>query len=29
VNDVSVELWAGRMTPEEAAQTLQDTADLE
>jgi raffinose/stachyose/melibiose transport system substrate-binding protein len=29
VNDVSVELWAGRMTAEEAAQTLQDTADLE
>ena len=29
VNDVSVELWAGRMTPQEASQTLQDTADLE
>ncbi len=29
VNDVTVELWAGNMTPEEAAQTLQDTADME
>lgn len=29
VNDVSVELWAGDITPEEAAQTLQDTADME
>jgi raffinose/stachyose/melibiose transport system substrate-binding protein len=29
VNDVSVELWSGAMTAEEAAQTVQDTADLE
>jgi len=29
VNDVSVELWGGEITPEEAAQYLQDTADLE
>jgi raffinose/stachyose/melibiose transport system substrate-binding protein len=29
VNDVTVELWAGDITPEEAAQTLQDTADME
>ena len=29
VNDVTVELWAGDISPEEAAQTLQDTADME
>jgi raffinose/stachyose/melibiose transport system substrate-binding protein len=29
VNDVSVELWAGDITPEEAAQTLQDTAEMD
>lgn len=29
VNDVSVELWSGQMTAEEAAQMIQDTADLE
>lgn len=29
VNDVSVDLWSGSMSPEEAAQTVQDTADLE
>lgn len=29
VNDVSVELWAGDITAEEAAQTLQDTSDME
>jgi raffinose/stachyose/melibiose transport system substrate-binding protein len=28
VNDVSVDLWSGSMSPQEAAQTLQDTADL-
>jgi raffinose/stachyose/melibiose transport system substrate-binding protein len=29
VNDVTVELWAGDTSPEDAAQTLQDTADME
>jgi raffinose/stachyose/melibiose transport system substrate-binding protein len=28
VNDVSVELWSGQMTAEEAAQMVQETADL-
>jgi raffinose/stachyose/melibiose transport system substrate-binding protein len=29
VNDVTVELWAGDITPQQAAQTLQDTSDME
>jgi raffinose/stachyose/melibiose transport system substrate-binding protein len=29
VNDVTVELWAGDTSPQDAAQTLQDTADME
>ena len=29
VNDMTVELWAGDISPEDAAQTLQDTADME
>jgi hypothetical protein len=29
VNDVTVELWDGSTSPEDAAQTLQDTAMME